>query len=385
MKRAEVKKLSLVLMSLAFAGIFFLVPLKVGATTKSYFKAFGADVMTGGWFINNGSCDTSTTSNYQDPNYFNAATGFTADNRSGGILSYAKEDGSGNSAGGASSQYAAFAGGSIEGSDPSFYGFYSAGSRAAAGSTARNALTFSNTGASSSYWGGQYEGSVRQSNCVPNYYSKVPTNPPPPAIGNLSSATATGTYSASAGAGTTFSLTTADVNIAAGTRVTIFVNGNVFIGNNIRYTLDKESNVPKFALVVKGSIYIAAGVTQLDGLYIAQPASNSDQTVQNDDGDIWTCHPNNTAPLLYTDVGNCTTKLTINGALIAKQVNFMRTNGDIGSAGTSEDTLSNAQGSSNIAETINYTPAMEIGGPFFNPPTPSSLPIDSLISLPPIF
>jgi len=394
MKRQHAKINPSRLISLAAAVVFLLVPVSAGAAnpSKAYFKSFGADVMSGGWFVSNGSCDTSTTSNYQDPSFSNASIGYAADNRTGGILTYAQYNIANNySTGGASSQYAAFANGSIEGSTPSTnsWGFYSAGAQAASGNTLKTALTFANTGITSAYWGGQYEGGVRQGNCIPDYYSKVPTNPPPPGLsscsGTLCSSTASGTYSASAGAGTTFSLTNGAVNVAAGTKITIYVNGDVYIGDNITYTLDKENDVPKFALVVKGSIYIGSGVSQLDGLYIAQPADTTAQAVQKDDGDIWTCHPNSVNTLLYTDVGQCTNKLTINGALIAKQVNFTRTKGDVGSASTSEDTLPGAQSSSNIGEVINYTPAMEIGGPFFNQSPPTSLPIDSLISLPPIF
>lgn len=380
MKLAFAKKLHLWLVTLVLIGGIAAVPSTVDAATKAYFKAFGADVMAGGWFINSSSCGTSVGSNYQDPSY--STPGYTADDRTGGILAYAKESGGGNPTGGASSQYAAFASGSIEGSDANSYGFYSAGARA--GTVTRTYLTFSNFNSTSSFWGGKFDGGVRQSHCIPDYYSKRP-NPPPPGIGTLSSSTPSGIYAASAGAGSNYSLTSADVNIAPGTEITIYVNGNVYIPNNIRMTLDKENNAPKFSLVARGNIYVDAAVSQLDGLYIAQPATNDAQTPSRDDGNIWTCHPNDTNQLLYTYAGNCTGKLVINGALIAKQVNFMRTNGDVVGANNSEDSLSNALSSGNIAETVNFTPAMVIGGPFFNVPPPSGLPVDSIISLPPVF
>jgi hypothetical protein len=57
-------------------------------------------------------------------------------------------------------------------------------------------------------------------------------------------------------------------------------------------------------------------------------------------------------------------------------VNFVRVNGDINSSPPV------------IAEVINYTPDMVVGGPFFTP-TPAggstSLKVQSLISLPPVF
>lgn len=386
MALSQLKKFPRLFVVLAVITSFSVPAAVANAASKSYFKAFGSDVMTGGWFASGSSCDTSTSSNYQDPYY--TATGYAADNRTGGILTYAKENGSGQAAGGASGQYGVYSLGSIEGSDTNSYGFYSDGAQA--GKVSRAYLTFSNTGLSSTYWGGSFDGSVRQSSCIPDYYSKVPTNPPPPAISTLTSNTASGTYSASAGAGTNFSLTNSDVNLGtdpggAGKRITIYVNGNVYIGNNITYTLDKENDVPKLTIIAKGNIYIDANVTQLAGWYIAQPATNNSSTPSADDGNFWTCHPNNTSQLFYTYAGNCSKKLVIDGAITAKQVNFMRTNGDVSSASTSEDNVSNALGSNNIAEVINYIPAMVIGGPFFNQPAPTSLPVDSLISLPPVF
>ena len=54
----------------------------------------------------------------------------------------------------------------------------------------------------------------------------------------------------------------------------------------------------------------------------------------------------------------------------AKEIDLVRTNGDV---------------SGDSAEVINYNPSMVIGGQFFNPTPAQNPPIDSLISLPPIF
>lgn len=358
------------------------LPALAATATKPYFKTFGADVLSGGWFNSGTNCDTSTGSRYQDPNYSDSSSGFAADPRTGGILSYAKKDGAGNSTGGASSQYSAFALGIIEGSDPESYGFYSAGGQTASAPTLRNLLSFANEGSSASLWGGKFDGSSRHlSNCIPDYYAKLPS-PAPPALSSLSSSTSSGTYTAAAGTGTNYTLNSSAVVLKKGAKITIYVDGNVYIGGDIIYELDKVDNVPKFALVAKGSIYIDPNVTKLDGFYIAQPEGN---TVSADDGGIWTCHANNTNQLLYTDLGSCNRQLLVNGALVAKRVNFTRINGDVASASTSEDVLSGAIGNPKVAEVINYTPAMVTGGPFFNPLPPNGLPIDSLVALPPVF
>lgn len=371
MKVAFFKKLPVALIG----GLLVLAPIATVHATKPYLKVFGADVMSGGWFSAGGSCNTAAGSNYQDPNYPGSP-----DNRVGGILAFSKEDGSGNGAGGASSQYGAFALGIIEGNGAASHGFYSAGALTAVGSTPKNKLSFANDNAAAP-WGGFFEGNVRQSACVPDYYAKLATTTAS-GLGVLTSATGTGAYTATASGSDPYNVTAGAVNIAAGRRITIFVNGNAYIGHNITYQLDGESNVPKFALVVKGNIYIDPSVTRIDGVYIAQPAGS---IVAADDGAIWTCHRDDSYPV-YTDfISACGNPLTVNGSLIAKQVNFLRTRGDVTVAATSEDSLSGATSSNNIAEIVNYTPAMVVGGPFFNQPPGPTLKVQSIISLPPVF
>jgi hypothetical protein len=423
MKVEHLKGLSVLLISallvLSSGGI-----VHADTTTKPYLKTFGSDVMSGGWFNDGTNCATGSSSNYQDPNF--AAPGFPANPLDGGILTYAKQA-SGNSAGGASSQYGAFSLGAIDdNSGAAGYGFYSAGARAAAGTSAK-ALSFANSGAIYPFGGpfslgGVFEGTVRQSSCVPDYYSKMPANTTN--TGNLSAAVARGSdnYSASPPAGKNFNLTAGvTTTISAGPpaqRITIYVNGNVYIDSNITYdSKSTVSSVPKFALIVKGSIYIDKSVTQLDGMYVAQPVPKCDASglpagcnsdplynpVSADSGIIWTCHPNNSAKLDYTYPPNCSSPLVVNGALIAKQVNFLRvggttvsTNSDVTTtASTSEDRFDTVNTCStfpytncHVSEVVNYTPAMIMGGNFFSAAssgTGTGLPVDSIVSLPPVF
>lgn len=343
--------------------------------------------MTGGWFNNGTNCSTDTSSNYQDANF--SASGFTQDTRNGGILTYTKQ--SGTAGGGDSSQYAAYSVGEIDGRRAGD-GFYSAGALAAAGATPVNTLTFANN--NSYAFGGAMEGSVRQSNCIPDYYSKKPTSTT--TVTSLAQAITdgSGNYSASPASGVNFALTAgSSATIPGGTRITLYVNGDVYIDSNIVYdNAATVSTVPKFALIVKGSIYIDKGVTRLDGMYVAQPAKTTTAAINTDDGIIWTCHPNNQTKLDYTYPPNCSSPLVVNGSLIAKQVNFFRVKGDINAASTAEDNTSTVasctSGSCNVSEVINYTPAMVMGGDFFsssNTSSNSGLPIDSVISLPPVF
>ncbi|HVX58599.1 MAG TPA: hypothetical protein VG964_02585 [Candidatus Saccharimonadales bacterium] len=356
-------------------GLVFTILLSTGVVradtvTKSYFKAFGSDVFIGGAFDADAS-NSNCTANYQ------YATG--ADPDAGGIFAFAKDSG-GKAAGGASSQYGAFALGDIQG-DASGNGFYSGGAQA--GSVSHSYSTFANTSASS--WGGSFEGNVPQSSCIPDYYDKLSSYTSVSSWNQGDSTPPDGVFKATAPVGNPYTLINQDVNIRNGRSVTVYVNGNVYINHNITYTLNTVDDVPKFALVVKGSIYIDPAVSELDGLYIAQPAG-TDLTA--DDGDIWTCHGANSDQVLYSYpafIAACASKLTVNGSLVAKQVNLTRDNGNISSATTSEDALSAAQGSNNIGEVINYMPTMVIGGPFFNPETVNNYKVESLISLPPVF
>lgn len=359
--------------SLAF-GFVFMTLLSVGTVradtmTKPYFKVFGSDVFIGGGF-NQGNTGSNCTTNYQ--------YGGGGDPNSGGIFSFARDSG-GKGAGGSSSQYGAFATGQIQG-DSSGNGFYSGGAQG--GAVSHSYSTFANTSASN--WGGSFDGSISQSDCIPDYYARLSTYK---TVGNWDATDGTpanGVFKATASGGP-YTLVTKNTTINSGRSVTVYVDGNVYIDHNITYNLDNVDNVPKFAVVAKGSIYIDPGVTQLDGVFIAQPATAD---MSADDGDIWTCHGASSNQVLYSYpafISACANKLVINGALIAKQVNLTRINGNLAGSNNNEDSLNNAKSSGNIAEVINFTPEMVIGGPFFNPPTVTNFKVQSLIGLPPIF
>jgi hypothetical protein len=342
------------------------------ADTRPYFRAYGADVFAGGWFENNSVSCNPGVSTFQAPNY----SGNT-DFYKGAIMAYGIS--SGGTTHGAGSEFGALSLGIIEGQNSGEpYGF-------GTGSSGYNALSFANKTSltASNYWGGFLEGTNRQTHCIPDYFNTFKKS----ATTLVSAADVSGLNSDKyliTGA-TTIGSTG---SLAANKRITIFVDGNAYISSNITYGPHVESNVQKFALVVKGSIYIAPGVSQLDGLYIAQPDLTLANPVTADSGDIWTCHGPTALPLpdaayIYA---NCRTtgankgRLVFNGAVIAKQINLFRLDGDVATAAANE-----ASNSTNIAEVFNFTPEMVVGGGFFNIPAGSGGKLDSLISLPPVF
>lgn len=379
MRRAKTKRHTLGRLHFAVValGLLFAIssPLAYAIITRPYFKVFGADVFTGGWFYQAPATSCASTK-YQDP-----LTQGTV--QPGGTFAYTRTDSSGIPGGGASSQFGAFSLGLIDGMLNTQNGFYSSG--ATGSSNNANWLSFANDEAATVPFGGKLQGSTPQGHCIPDYYgTKVPASPQTlPASFDIS--TLSGSYFRNSPT-SLVTINSTSKTISPGRVLTIFINGNAYIGANIVYSgTSTAGSVPKFALVVQGSIFIAPGVTQLDGLYVAQPDPNVGNPMSTDTGVIWTCRNNTTVPTLAF-LGSCTPKLIINGALIAKQVNFLRSSGNVATAAANEVPVCSTANPSCATEVVNYTPAMVIGGPFFDPPASSgSLKIQSLVSLPPVF
>lgn len=398
----------LLIMALCLSLMLFSVP-AVGeaAPRRPYFKTYGADVMSGGWFSNGNICNTSLNTPVENPNpppndiapnYQDAKT--PPGNRNiGGIMAFTKSTPAGghfNAAGGSSSQFAAYVLGVVAGNQGSNFGFYTNGAAAGSAVTGR---TFANTAGvvNASEWGGLFQDEnnvIRQSYCIPDYFSKKPANYVPiPGSGRLVNGTASGVYYVD-GTASPYRITGAaavNLNTGAASNITIYVNGDAYIDQNITSNVSSASgnvnDIPKFAVVAKGSIYIAPNVTELYGFYVAQPDPANINAVTQDDGVIWTCHDNTTTVPLYTwPADNCNQKLTITGALAAKQVNFLRMNGNVAAANTAEDSIGGMD-SASIAEVINYHPAIPMDGPFFTVTGSGAIrnKIDSIISLPPVF
>lgn len=156
-------------------------------------------------------------------------------------------------------------------------------------------------------------------------------------------------------------------------RRVIYVNGDVHITGNITFSgvYGSASEVPSFSLVVRGNIYIAPGVTQLDGSYVAQPTNGAATN-----GIIYTCAPSGFSTtsvnvLTSSLQNNCSTPLTVNGAFVGRQVWLLRTAG----------TLSG----NTAAETFNYVPDLWMSAPYGNGLTPGVVDeYDAITSLPPV-
>ncbi len=154
------------------------------------------------------------------------------------------------------------------------------------------------------------------------------------------------------------------INVAPGTTVTLYVQGNVYIKSNILYSNYALSTVPRFNLYVQGSIYIDPSVTELHGVYIAQQSGVYK-------GDIVTCAAN---PADINEPYNtCKKQLLVVGAMAAQgHMRLTRTYGNL------EAVPGNGTPAA-PAEIFQYSPEV-----WLNSPPLTSLPIKAYTSLPPV-
>lgn len=222
-----------------------------------------------------------------------------------------------------------------------------------------------------------FGGSLGSLPCVTDYY-KVPSGST-----NLGATGNVGTLASGKNYSSTSNLVTltggALGTAGAPKRMVIYVKGNVRITSNITYPAGwTYNNAPLFELIVKGNIYIDPGVTQLDGAYIAE------YSTATNNGTVYTCAPNGIAPVLTNGsfYSACNSKLTINGLLSASAVEMSRTKGTFGQSRTTETPSSVI----NPSEVINYNPSMWIVQPsaVTGTSTGTSGDYDAVTSLPPV-
>jgi len=313
----------------------------VRIVAKPYMRVYGGDISAGGGFGD--SCST---------------------NNGAAVIGWNRRLASSPTWAGAGAEYAIYAMSTIFDAADAFMG-----NTGPARADAPGDLSFANT--STFLSAGRFGGGFGSVPCIHDYYADRPaTTLALPASIN---AMTTGTYGANTN---TYFGTFPVSNIDPGERITVYIDGDVYINTNIVYTgagTWSSGNIPSFKLVVRGNIYIDLSITQLDGLYVAEPNGASG-------GTIYTCAM--TVPALFTlpsttaIASQCNTKLTVNGSFIAKQVQFLRTKGAQSQSSTFEPSTS-----ANIGEVFNYSPMLWIPQPAATTGQP---PYDAIVSLPPV-
>jgi hypothetical protein len=274
---------------------------------KPYVSVYGNDVYAGGVFMSGGACSGAP------------ASGDIRANLSGTR--------------GSGVQLAAFAMNAID-------KFASAKYRTSS-PQAPTGLTFANTSGT-----GTYGGSFGAARCIPDYFGDGTAGKTfAPTFGGFTDGPQ---YVRPAGG--TLEITGA--TIGHGQQSALYVDGNVVISNDILYDLNSWSSVddiPSLYVVAKGNIYITGNVSQLNGVFVAQPGGGTIYTCAKSNGTLWAT--NAAAPAQSEAYQRCNNQLTVYGSFIAQQVRLLRVNNSLRDAGGD-----NANGTSNAAEVFKFSP-----------------------------
>jgi len=342
------------------------------ATTyiKPYLKVFGGDVWAGGGFYGNKGSDSS-------------------------IYAFAERSGSFK---GSSGQFGVTALRNIK----SLYSAGQVSSRQPKSTTFANDSTGADNGnprADSTYGGGYRPGGSNTGIAITDYYTDTRDTSQTSTFtsSSLSADAGTKQYVMGTSLGSNSPLPGDGAGgalvIPRGTQAAVYVIGDLYITKNVLYNFTQQrsstSDIPFFAVIVKGNIFIDKEVTRLDGLYIAQP-TNAEASQK---GKIFTCSSiANGAVTLYntgstTHDNECDKQLVVNGSMIARQIKFLRVKSTLYNA-TSNESINFANGAGTGAgEVINFNPELYLApSPLKNPDESTTTPkYDAIFSLPPVF
>jgi hypothetical protein len=188
-------------------------------------------------------------------------------------------------------------------------------------------LSFANTSNTS---GGGYGGNFGTGS-VPCLYDAYGNKPgglsPPPGAGTIGSISGSGTYSGIGNytLGSGGDLTVGQDGSGQGIQYTVYIQGNLYIRNNVKYSYSNIVGIPRVNFYVKGNIYIDPNVTELHGVYVAQKTSGASG------GYITTCATGFGATI--QPYATCNKQLTFVGAAEAENGMYLnRTYGNLAAA-----------------------------------------------------
>ncbi len=337
-------------------------PVTITPATQSYFKVTNGDIATGGGFRDPADVCPTTA-----PGYISPGTGYDTSqvpyDYAGGIRAYANPSYPGGGLG-ASVDFGAEALGLIIGHSAGDIGFYSKHNELASNSgyPPGSEPGYGSLGGYLTQTGASDAHCVRDYFTITRFKGQNPTNIGP----SVNAATlADGQYQY---VGPTLTIDMgSSPNLSGQERVTIYVDGDVIIDGDIKYPAKwnalsgNRSHIPYFTVIARGNITLTKDVTQLDGLYIAQP------TV-----------PGYTKGVFSTCYTFCAKGLVVNGAVIAQSIQLTRAHGTVGPC----DDGSCGTVGNGAAEQFNYAPFIVLGLPEFDPGYNST---EDLFSLPPVF
>jgi len=344
-------------------------------SNKPYVTVYGGDVVVGGGKKTNGVCNSFSRlyANYDTTNFKGSGTQFLA-TAPGNIV--------------------AFSSALLRNST----------------SLKTNELTYANSSVVVFPVFGVFGGSNGERHCQNNYWGNKPsslTTPTPDDSIDLSTEiSSSGSYFYKPNTSSYINLSATSA-IPSGKKIVLYIEGNVFITSNLIYSgtdsWASESDIPSLYIITKGNIYIKWDVTQLDGVFVAQPRDPMEDIIANG-GRIYTCggdvdpDPSVTTIGQYsltsglyslTGFGICSQKqLVVNGAFDAQHIRLLRTGSSLKYSTSGEHPTGAAKncnafdGNKSVcsAEVFIFRPEVYLSSPF----TPTVDKYQAITSLPPI-
>jgi hypothetical protein len=262
--------------------------------------------------------------------------------------------------------------------------------------TSITGLSFSNT------LGAGASGNLGGQHCIPDYYATLPSTHH--GINNTTIdqlATTTSPYRSTEPTQTVVGNMTIGHGVHSALYVTngdLYINGDItFAGGTAADPWTSTDDIPSLYIVVqRGNIYIDPSVSQLDGVFVAQPNANTGAG-----GIIDTCA---TASGSLTTAGtmfdNCGGQLTVNGAFISNKVRLTRTYASLRNSVAGEHPANQGgdcskkgnvvggrtdQSYSCAAEVFNFSPETYLAPTSTSPPAgPQQSTYDYITSLSPV-
>jgi len=343
----------------------------VNANNNPYVHFYGNDVIAGGGY---GDCTVTGSGNARGYGLF------------GSPRNHASYKGT-------ASELAVFATGQIDGVLPGFQDI------------TRNSLTalsFSNSNSSVGSGSLPFGGGFSDIFCADNLWAKKPSNSElmtftPVADGTVTNPNAVKVNLNNLGNGSYYYRHSeihifSNTKIPAGKRITIYVEGNAVIGRSNPSAVTElaydtavpwtdTSQIPLIKIITLGNIYVDNDITQMDGMYVAVPDPNRPSGT-DPTGEIHTCALFSSGLNLLKEstderiATQCRTKLTVNGAFIAKKVQLLRSIGNVPNAGIAPEPYTSA----NIAEVFRFSPELYLA--LLSEGQPDGT-FDAILSLPP--
>jgi hypothetical protein len=344
--------------------------------TRPTMKITNGDIATGGGFEYQRSCTLDPALNKftnGQPRYISPLTAGGTPS-SGGLRTFAYP----STFKGSGADFAAYALGYIDGVAGGPNGFYTTGLTTNPAPNFNNLMFANMTGPVGTNLGGLLGGQFASNHCAADYFNNTRLRDltlQGRGQVQVNSLTTDQYLFKDNGGGPGLPCLRVKGNVQAGARVTIYTDDDVCINGDITYdpwhldTTDFTNTAPYLTIITRGNIYVANTVTNIAGLFIAQP----DNTGAG--GIFTTCADDKNFASAAFVAANCHSQLNIKGSVIAQKVYPVRVH----------DSLFNTTGSS---EVFDYIPSMVITQPNLVPDCGgAAVPNcqDNLVSLPPVF